>query len=240
VARTPDLRKRAEIAARTFDILRERGLRGAGMAEIAAALEMKRPTLYWYFKDLGSLFDAVLAEALERASRFVAERVLAAPRHPVDLLEAFLRAIHAFHDASPGFVVAMLQLWAAGAPDDAGRVLEKPRAQGEAWRGIAIGAIESGIAAGEVAPCDAAALVDAVRAMADGLVVRAALEPGFDAGPAIEVVRGRLLEPLRRGRTAPGTGTGTKRVKGKGRKNEEKSERSRTSTSTRTRVRKRR
>ncbi len=55
--RTPDMKRRAEIAARAFEVLRERGLQRTGMADVATALGMKRPTLYWYFRDLGQLFD---------------------------------------------------------------------------------------------------------------------------------------------------------------------------------------
>ncbi|HVY61497.1 MAG TPA: TetR/AcrR family transcriptional regulator [Planctomycetota bacterium] len=197
MSRTVDIQRRAEIAAKAFEVLRRRGLHGTSMAEIAAALGMKRPTLYWYFKDLGQLFDAVLVEALERASRHIAERVLAAPRHPLDLLEAFLRAVHEFHEGSRGFVVAMLQLWAAGTPGDAERVLARSRAQADAWRSLAVGAVEAGIAAGQVAPCDAHGLVDTVRGIADGLVVRAAVEPSFDGSKTVDFVRERLLEPLR-------------------------------------------
>lgn len=205
MARTPDMKRRAEIAAHAFEVLREKGLRRTGMAEVAAALGMKRPTLYWYFKDLGELFDAVLAEAMERAARFVADRIMAAPRHPIDLLHAFLRAVSEFHADSGGFVIGMLQLWAAGAPQDAERVLARSRAQAEAWRNLAIGVVEAGIRAGQVVPCDAAALVDAVRAIADGLTVQAAVGGSGEAGALLDLVRDRLLEPLRAdgGRSRP-------------------------------------
>ena len=64
MARRPDPNRKAELARAAFAALRERGVVGTTMSEVALALGMKRPALYYHFKDLGELFDAVLTAVL--------------------------------------------------------------------------------------------------------------------------------------------------------------------------------
>ena len=59
--RRPDLTRRAELAAAAFEVLRTRGV-GTSMRELADALGVKRPTLYFYFPDLGAVFETVLEQ----------------------------------------------------------------------------------------------------------------------------------------------------------------------------------
>ena len=61
MARTPDLARRAELARAAFEVLRTRGVQ-TSMRELADALGVKRPTLYFYFPDLGAVFESVLDE----------------------------------------------------------------------------------------------------------------------------------------------------------------------------------
>ena len=54
--RRPDQARRAELAQAAFDVLRARGMQ-TSMRELADALGIKRPTLYFYFPDLGAVFE---------------------------------------------------------------------------------------------------------------------------------------------------------------------------------------
>ena len=56
--RRPDLARRAELAHAAFEVLRARGMQ-TSMRELAEALGIKRPTLYFYFPDLGVVFETV-------------------------------------------------------------------------------------------------------------------------------------------------------------------------------------
>ena len=68
MARTPDLVKRAEIAEQSFEFIRTRGFQKRTMRDIAKALGMKRSTLYWYYRDLGGIFEAVAVGGLGNAA----------------------------------------------------------------------------------------------------------------------------------------------------------------------------
>ena len=59
--RRPDLARRAELATAAFEVLRARGMQ-TSMRELADALGVKRPTLYFYFPDLAAVFDSVNAQ----------------------------------------------------------------------------------------------------------------------------------------------------------------------------------
>src|SRR5215468_7998739 len=57
--RRPDQERRTALAAAAFEVLRARGMQ-TSMRELAEALGLKRPTLYFYFPDLGAVFESVL------------------------------------------------------------------------------------------------------------------------------------------------------------------------------------
>ena len=66
--RRPDLARRAELARAAFEVLRTRGMQ-TSMRELADALGVKRPTLYFYFPDLGAVFETVLDQTYRGARR---------------------------------------------------------------------------------------------------------------------------------------------------------------------------
>src|SRR5689334_25097962 len=92
--RRPDLARRAQLARAAFDVLRERGMQTT-MRELADALGIKRPTLYFYFRDLGAVFETLLDET----ARALTETALARARahdHRIDRLCAVIDAELAF------------------------------------------------------------------------------------------------------------------------------------------------
>src|SRR5512143_4243042 len=110
--RRPDLARRAELARAAFDVRRARGVH-TSMRELADALGVKRPTLYFYFPDLGAVFETVLDETY----RALAEHVLAAMQgidHPLDRLRAVVDATISFHRERPQLIGGLFQLWAVG------------------------------------------------------------------------------------------------------------------------------
>src|SRR5256885_8103533 len=110
--RQPDLAYRAQLARDAFAVLQARGV-GTSMRELAEALGVKRPTLYFYFPDLGAVFETVL----EQTYRALAEEVVARTRaqgidHPLDRLRAVVDATIAFHRQRPQLIGGLFQLWA--------------------------------------------------------------------------------------------------------------------------------
>lgn len=73
MARTVDHKKREEIAQAAFALIRAQGVQSTSMTDIARALGMKRPTLYWYFKDLAAIFEAVLQHMLSDLAQHLLE-----------------------------------------------------------------------------------------------------------------------------------------------------------------------
>src|SRR5687767_11232473 len=122
--RRPDLARRAELAHAAFEVLRARGMQ-TSMRELAEALGVKRPTLYFYFPDLGTVFEIVL----EQTYRALAEEVVARTRaveHPLDRLRAVVDATLAFHRDRPQLIGGLFQLWAVGGRD-LSTILERER-----------------------------------------------------------------------------------------------------------------
>ncbi len=194
--RRPDLARRAELAHAAFDVLRTRGMQ-TSMRELAEALGLKRPTLYFYFPDLGAVFETVL----EQTYRALAVEVIARTRavdHPLDRLRAVVDATLAFHRERPQLIGGLFQLWAVGGRDFAS-VLERERRIVVAARDALVADLRAGIERREVKACDPERIVELVLAVVDGVLVHHVLGIAR-ADHVIQELADRVIEPLRLGR----------------------------------------
>lgn len=190
--RRPDLARRSELARAAFDVLQARGMQ-TSMRELAEALGVKRPTLYFYFPDLGAVFETVLDQMYQGLAAAVMAKV-AATAHPLDRLRAVVTATLDYHRERPQLIHGLLQLWAAG-----GRhvdILDRERRIVIAARDALIADLQAGIDRGEVLPYDAARIVDLVLATCDGVLVHHVLGIARAADVTDELML-RVLEPLR-------------------------------------------
>src|SRR5580765_1535202 len=149
--RRPDLARRAELATAAFEVLRTRGV-GTSMSELADALGVKRPTLYFYFPDVGAVFESVLDQTYAAHAELVIAKMRTL-EHPLDRLKALLEVTFAFHRERPHLIGGLVQLWAVGGGDVA-RVLEKGRRMVNASRDALVADLRGGIARKEVLPCE--------------------------------------------------------------------------------------
>ncbi len=195
MARTLDIARRAELAAAAVDVLRARGAHRCTMSELADALGLKRPTLYFYFKDLGAVFDAVFEDTQQRFLAHVARR-LAVPGldHPIDALAAMARASAEFVAGQRELVALLVQLWSAHAGDP-DRLVARGRELSDPLRQGLIDRLAAGVVAGVVAPCEPGRVVDLTLAALDGALV-AQVTRRAAPGPIVEELITRVLEPL--------------------------------------------
>ncbi|HEY1555500.1 MAG TPA: TetR/AcrR family transcriptional regulator [Kofleriaceae bacterium] len=191
--RRPDLARRAELARAAFDVLRARGVQ-TSMRELADALGLKRPTLYFYFPDLGAVFETVLDQTYQALAEYVVTRTRAVD-HPLDRLRTVVDATIAFHRERPQLIGGLFQLWAVGGRDFAS-VLDRERRVVSAARDALVADLRGGIARREVRACDAERVVDLVLAVVDGVLVHHVLGIARPDG-VIEELATRVIEPLR-------------------------------------------
>lgn len=195
MARKPDMARRAEIAARAFEVIRARGVHKTSMSDIASALGMKRPTLYWYFNDLSEVFEAVVDENRDRLEAFVLARI-GDLEHPIDVLRALVRAHMDFYEGRRDVLVALFQLWAVAGTDESSRILQSSRQFMQTVRSRLIDLVATGVADGRVAPCEPEQIVDLVLAVTDGsLMQRVTMQA--DPKMLVEGLDKHVLTPLR-------------------------------------------
>src|SRR5260370_11119394 len=105
--RRPDLARRAELARAAFDVIHARGVQ-TSMRELADALGVKRPTLYFYFPDLGAVFETVLDQMYQSLGELVVARMHKVA-HPLDRLRVVVDATIAFHRDRPQLIGGLFQ-----------------------------------------------------------------------------------------------------------------------------------
>lgn len=193
--RPVDHARRADLALRALAYVRGQGMRRVTMSELAAALEMGRPALYWYFKNLGEVFEAVLAVILERQREFLMA-AMSGIADPLELAEAWLRGVCAFYAEDPQLLAVLVQLWALGEPSQPQKVLEATREFALELQQAAHLLLGEAIAAGKVAECDIQVLVELCAATLDGLLIQQ-VRQGTDPLPALDLFCRRVLDPLR-------------------------------------------
>jgi AcrR family transcriptional regulator len=191
--RRPDLARRAELATAAFEVIRTRGVQ-TSMRELADALGVKRPTLYFYFPDLGSVFESVLDQMYQELAVVVMDRVRA-ETNPLDRLRAVVEATIEFHRERPDLIAGLLQLWSVGGRDFAS-VLDRERRIVETSREALIADVRAGIARKEVLPCDPERVVSLVLAVVSGVLVHQVLGIARPDG-VTEELADRIIDPLR-------------------------------------------
>jgi AcrR family transcriptional regulator len=185
-----DHQKRQAIAERAFEVLLENGIHKTTMSHLAKALGMKRPTLYWYFPSLDSLFDTVTATIEERLLQQVAS-AMAAQSHPIDQLIAVLTTVTAYYETKQNTLRGLVQLWAIRQHADQS-LDQKVQIQ----RMFLTEVVRHGISSGQVRPCDPEALVETVLTVVDGSVFRQVIA-GTNPAVPIQFLIEHVLEPLR-------------------------------------------
>jgi AcrR family transcriptional regulator len=191
--RRPDLARRAELATAAFEVLRARGVQ-TSMRELADALGVKRPTLYFYFPDVGAVFETVLDQTYQQLAEVVIARTKSVD-HPLDRLRAVVDATIAFHRDRPQLIGGLFQLWAVGGRDMA-TLLDRERRVVVAARDALVADLRAGIARREVRACDPERIVDLVLAVVDGVLVHHVLGIARPDGVVAELAD-RVIEPLR-------------------------------------------
>jgi AcrR family transcriptional regulator len=195
MARKLDHTRRAELAARAFEAIRARGVHRITMSDLAADLGLKRPTLYFYFRDLGAVFDAALDDTHRRWAAHVMSRVTGID-HPVDLLAEVVRATVSFHQGQRDRIVLLFQLWAVGGRDPE-TVIARGRQLAEPLRAYLVDRITDGVSRGLVGPCEPAVIVDLVLTVLDGALVQEVTR-NVQVSAIVDELERRVLAPLRR------------------------------------------
>ena len=194
MARPVDVERRREMAARAFEVVKERGIHKTTMSDIAKALEIKRPTLYWYFPDLSAVFREVYLELQHEVLTHVTD-AMRQESHPIDQLQACLEAAMTFFGERRDVMGGLIQLWAVGSTERESWKAETARLIAP-QREFMTKLVEHGIRKGQVESCDAKGLTDTLFMLIDGYNVHAVLD-GAEPKEMLRFASENILGPLR-------------------------------------------
>lgn len=195
MARVMDNARRQALAAQAVAVLQEEGL-DLPNATLAERLQLKRPTLLYYFPNKASILESALEAMFTEQVAFVMAQ-MAQHEHPLDQLDAQIRAVHAFHHGREGRVVFLTQAIASLGMQTAERFLVMGDLAFEAQRNRMKVLLREAIDAGRMWPCDVDALVRLVRSTVDGLMVQRFMT-GCELQPVHDFFKSHVLDPLRR------------------------------------------
>jgi len=200
MARVMDNARRQDLAEQAVAVLQQEGL-DLPNATLAERLELKRPTLLYYFPNKASILESALQAMFTEQVAFVIAR-MSEHEHPLDQLDAQIRAVHAFHHGREGRVVFLTQAIASLGMNTAERFLVMGDQAFEAQRNLMKVRLREAIDEGRMQPCDVDALVRLVRSTVDGLMVQRFMT-GCALQPVHDFFKSQVLDPLRR---QPGEG----------------------------------
>lgn len=206
MSRPTDHEKRAALAREAVEVLRREGV-DLPMSTLAARLGINRTTLLYYFPTKAAILERELEDLLTAQAAFVVPRMLAHD-HPLDQLEAQMRAVHAFHEGREDRIVFLSQAIAAAGITGDNRFIEIGNQVFHAQRVAMRERVGRAIQAGAMQPCDADALMSVVRSLIDGLLVLRVMT-GCDLAPVHAFIRQHIFAPLRRDGRAPSSQSST-------------------------------
>lgn len=195
MARTVDTERRRALAEQALKVLQAEGL-DLPNTTLAARLEIKRPTLLYYFPSKAAIFEEVFAAMFTEQVAFVLARI-AEQDHPLDKLDAQIRAVHAFHHGREDRVVFLTQAIASLGGDAARRFADLADQFFEAHRQALKVSLREAILDGRMQDCDVDALIRLVRSTVDGLMVQRFMT-GCDLRPVHDFFKSTVLDPLKR------------------------------------------
>ncbi|MCB9613766.1 MAG: TetR/AcrR family transcriptional regulator [Sandaracinus sp.] len=195
MARPLDLDKRRTLAREAVTVMQREGV-DVSMTRLAEALGLKRPTLLYHFPTRAQIVETALEEMMLEQAAFVLGR-LAKEEHPLRRLYAQVRAVHEFQHGNEARLLFLTQALAATGGERMKELVHGAAKIFEAHRRANADRIRAGIEAGIVAPCDADALVQLVRAVIDGLVIQRVTE-SIELEPVHRLLWENLLAPLER------------------------------------------
>lgn len=195
MARVMDNARRQDLAEQAVAVLQQEGL-DLPNATLAERLALKRPTLLYYFPNKASILESALQAMFTEQVAFVIAR-MSEHEHPLDQLDAQIRAVHAFHHGREGRVVFLTQAIASLGMNTAERFLVMGDQAFEAQRNLMKVRLREAIDDGRMHPCDVDALVRLVRSTVDGLMVQRFMT-GCALQPVHDFFKSQVLDPLRR------------------------------------------
>ncbi len=195
MARKHDIEKRWELASQAMEVLRQKGLDLTTTA-LAAALDIKRPTLIYYFPNRAAMVETALEDLLARQVRYVVSKMMEHD-HPIDRLFAQVRAVHSYHEGREEEIIFLIQALALVGREHANDIFEIGNQAFEAHRQALVGELTRAMKDGRMHPCDPNAVVRIVRSIVDGMLVQKVMTR-CDFEPIHEFLWKHILLPLKR------------------------------------------
>lgn len=175
-------RRRQQILDAAAACFVRRGFHGAGMAEIARTFGMSAGHIYNYFASKEAIIEALVARDLETALASIESL-----RSTAEILHTMLAGVAEGVDSRVAHSSLELEIIAEAARNP--RVAATVQAMDAAVRARLVDVLAGAGLPGVADADDAAARVEVLLAIFDGLMIRVVRHPGFDRAAVVRVVQ---------------------------------------------------
>ena len=150
--------RRAEIVATAARIFREKGFRGASLADVAESLGTDRASLYYYIGSKEELFHEIVRDAAEAAAQ-QAEEIRDGPASAVSKLGLLITSLMATYSAHYPYLYVYIQEDLSKVADGRSAWAQQMRVLSKRYEDAVTGIVESGLQDGSIRPVGSARVI---------------------------------------------------------------------------------
>ena len=185
MARTIDEKKRLDLAYQAFDVVARKGLFKTNLTEVARELDMKRTTLYWYFKSISQIIIKVLRDVDLKEKEYL-DKVTEGVDDTISLLTAHMLGSYDFFKEKELYLTLITQLHGENLEPEIQEYLDDYDKSVLEEREELQQLLQEGVRQGELRPHNSEHIADACRAYVTGLLLHG-LEVPLDGRVLLEL-----------------------------------------------------
>lgn len=194
MARTVDEKKRLELAYSAFQIIAQKGLFNTSLTDLSKGLQIKRTTLYWYFKSVPQIILEVFKDIKKQENDFLDEATKDL-EDPIQWMTSIMHASFEFYKDKDAYLTVIFQLCGDGYDPDIQEFIQNDSQRLLGFRVETVERLQNWVEQGLLLPHQPTLIFDACLSFITGIILQNQ-EYQIDGKGLIELFVNGILRPL--------------------------------------------